>query len=45
MAEGNLLEVIKALYDLPTSGNRWHAQLLLTWREMGFKPTRFDLDV
>ena len=27
MAEGTLLEVINALYDLPNSGNRWHAHL------------------
>ena len=45
MAEENLLEVIKALHGLPTSGNRWHAHLSHTLREMGFKPTRFDPDV
>ena len=45
MAEGNLLEVIKALYGLATSGNRWNAHLLNTLRKMGFKPTFFDPDV
>ena len=45
MAEGYLLEVIKALYGLPTSRNMWHAHLLHTLREIGFNPTRFDLDV
>ena len=45
MPEGTLLEVVKALYGLPTSGNRWHADLSQTLREMGFKPTRFDPDV
>ena len=45
MAEGTLLEVIKALYGLPTSGNRLHANLLHTLRETGSNPTRFDLDV
>ena len=45
MYEKNLLEVVKALYGLPTSGNRWHTHLSHTWREMGFKPTRFDPDV
>ena len=28
MDEGTLLEVVKALYGLPTSGNRWNAHLL-----------------
>ena len=32
MAEGTLLEVMKALYGLPTSGNRWHAHLSQTLR-------------
>ena len=45
MPEGTLLEVKKALYGLPTSGNRWHAQLSQTLRDMGFKPTRFDPDL
>ena len=36
---------MKALYGLPTIGNRWHAHLSQTLREMGFKPTCFDLDV
>ena len=27
MSEGTLLEVVKALYGFPTSGNRWHAHL------------------
>ena len=45
MPEETLLEVVKALYGLPTSGNQWHAQLSQTLREMGFKPTRFDLYV
>ena len=45
MAEVTLLEVIKELYGLPTSGNMWHAQLLHTLREMDFKPTRCEPDV
>ena len=45
MAERTLLEVVKALYRIPTSGNSWHAQLLYTLRETIFKPTRFDPDV
>ena len=43
--EGTLLEVIKALYGLPTYSKRWHANLSNTLREMGFKPTFFDPDV
>ena len=42
MAEGTLLEVIKTIYGLPTSRNRWHAHLFRILREMGFKPTCFD---
>ena len=45
MTEGNFLETIKALYGLPTSGNRWYAQLLHTSREMGSNTTHFDPDV
>ena len=39
------MEDIKALYGLPTSGNRWHTHLFHTLRAMGFNPTRFDPDV
>ena len=39
------MEVIKALYGLPTSGNSWHSHLSHTLREMVFKPTNFDPDV
>ena len=45
MVEGTLLEVIKALYGLPTSGNRWHAHLLHTMKEIVFKPIRIDQDI
>ena len=45
MAEGNLMEVIKALYGLLASGNRLHAHLSHTLRVMVFKPTSFDPDV
>ena len=34
MAEGNLLEVVKALYGLPTRRNRRHTHLSYTLREM-----------
>ena len=39
------MEVIKALYGLPTSGNRWHTHLSHTLREIGFRPTCYDPDV
>ena len=42
MDAGTLLEVVKVLYGLPTSGNRWHAHLSQNLREMSFKPNRFD---
>ena len=45
MADGNLLEFIKALYEFTTSGNWWHANLLHTLRGMGLRPTCFDLSV
>ena len=45
MAEGNFLEIIKALYGLSTCGNRWHVHLSHTLREISFQPTRFDPDV
>ena len=45
MDEGTLLEVKKALYGIPNSGNRWHAHLSQTLRDMGFTPTCFDPDV
>ena len=32
MAEGKFLEVIKALYGVPTTGNRRHAHVSYTWR-------------
>ena len=40
MSEGTLLEVIKEMYGLSASRNRWHAHLLHTLRAMGVKPTR-----
>ena len=42
MVEGVLLELVEALYGLPNSGNRWHAHLSNTLREISFKPTIFD---
>ena len=34
MPEGDLLVVFKAIYGLPTSGNRWHAHLAHALREI-----------
>ena len=45
MAEEDLLEVIKAIYGLPTSGNRRHLQLSHTLREIIFIPARFDTNI
>ena len=45
MTEGNLLEVLKALYIFTTSGNRQNTHLLHTLRVIGFKRTIFDPDV
>ena len=45
MADGTFLKVIKALYNLPKSGNRCHANLLHALREIGLNPTCFDPNV
>ena len=45
MDEGTILELVKALYGLPTSGNIWHVHLSHTLRVTIFKPTRIDPDV
>ena len=39
------MEVVKSLFGLSTSGNRWHLHLLHTLRVMGFKPNHFDPDI
>ena len=44
MAGGSLFEVVKALYGLPNSDNRWHPHVLHTLRALSFKTTRFDPD-
>ena len=45
MAERVLLELVKALYGLPTTTNICHAHLSHTLRAMIFKPTCVDPDV
>ena len=45
MSNGDLLEVIKALYAFPNIGNRFHANLSHILRGMIFKPTPSDPDV
>ena len=45
MAEGNFLEVVKAIYGLTNIGNMWHTHSLNTVRATNFKPTNFDVDV
>ena len=37
--------VVKSLYGLKSSGNRWHSHFANTLYSMGFKPTRYDHDV
>ena len=44
VAEGTFMEVVKAIYGLNNSGNRWHTHLSHTLREMDFKRNRFDPD-
>ena len=45
VANGNYLEVIKALYHFPTRGNRWHAHLSHALRGTSFKPTHFEPNI
>ncbi|MGH7954991.1 MAG: reverse transcriptase domain-containing protein [Gloeomargaritales cyanobacterium] len=40
--EGCVIILIKALYGLKTSGNRWHAHLSDTLRKLGFRPSKID---
>ena len=42
-SEGKTLAIVeKALYGLPTSGNRWHDKLASSHISMGFKPSKGD---
>ena len=41
MSEKTLLEVVNTLYVLPTIGNRWHAHLSHTLREMSLRKLVF----
>ena len=43
--EGCIVIIVKALYGLVTSAERWHAHFSDTLRSMGFRPTRYDRDV
>ena len=43
--QGRVAIVVKSLYGLKSSGNRWHAHFANTLHAMGFKPSRFDHDV
>ena len=44
--EGKILAIVeKALYGLPTSGNRWHNKLASSLITMGFKPNKVDQNV
>ena len=43
--EGCIVIIIKALYGLCSSSERWHSHFSNTLRTFNFKPTRFDKDV
>ena len=43
--EGCIVIIIKALYGLCSSSERWHSHFSNTLRSFKFKPTRFDKDV
>ena len=42
---GQFIIIVKALYGLATSGERWHAIFTDTLRGLNFVPTRYDSDV
>ena len=43
--KGSVVIIVRALYGLRTSFERWHAHLADTLRSFNFKPTRYDNDV
>ena len=43
--EGCIVIIVKALYGLCSSSERWHSHFATTLRSFGFSPTRFDNDV
>ena len=43
--KGSIVIIVRAIYGLRTSSERWHAQLADTLRGFNFKPTRYDNDV
>ena len=42
---GRVIIIVKALYGLATSGERWHSMFADTLRGLNFVPTRYDSDV
>ena len=43
--KGSVVIIVRALYGLRTSSERWHAHLADTLRSFNFNPTRYDNDV
>ena len=43
--KGSIFIIVRALYGLRTSSERWRAHLADTLRGFNFKPTRYDNDV
>ena len=43
--EGQVVIIVKALYGLATSAERWHSFFADFLRSLGFVPTRYDQDV
>jgi hypothetical protein len=43
--EGSIVIIVKALYGLRSSSERWHAHFADTLRNLKFVPTRYDNDV
>ena len=43
--KGSVVIIVRALYGLRTSSERWHAHLADTLRGFNFKPTRYKNDI
>ena len=43
--EGQIVVIVGVLYGLQSSGNRWHAKLSDSFRNLGFTPSKADFDI
>ena len=43
--EGQIVVIVGALYGLQSLGNRWHAKLSDSFRNLGFTPSKANFDI